>query len=133
MIFTTYYNSKEYKQAINQKKHIVQISVSAPRANKIEIKEHIKDLAPSRELFSLLEKIKLSDYLEKYRQQLENNKFIVTRLLHYLNKKDAVLCCWCEELNNCHRKIIHDFVKKYIPEIKIAELEDDKKKQQTLF
>lgn len=115
MIFTTYYDSDKCDEAIDTGKFIVSISRSEPKW--LEVDAKFWDLAPAYSLFHN-RKLSNEEWEREYYKQLDSKKSQVLDILRYLDKKDAILCCWCEDYDTCHRSFLTKWAKKYNIEIK---------------
>ncbi len=79
--------------------------------------KHIPQLSPSQNLLYCYKKgeISFSQFKEKFKYEIENRydmKMAVEKLVKELNQdKDICLICYEENSNECHRKIIADFIK----------------------
>lgn len=79
--------------------------------------KHMPQLSPSQNLLYSYKKgkISFSQFKEKFRYEIENRydmKKAIEKLVEDLNHgKNICLICYEENSNECHRKIIADFVK----------------------
>ena len=117
MLYTSFYDSEKLDKAIDDGRYVVSISRSEPRW--LEVDQKVWELAPTKELFR---NTKLSDALweKEYHRQLDSKKEIILQILKDLDKKDAILCCWCEDYESCHRRFLSNWAKKH--KIKVEEL-----------
>ena len=117
MIYTSYYDSEKLDKAIDDGRIVVSISRSEPKW--LEVDAKFWQLAPSYDLFNDSKKgISDEELEERYFKQLEEKREYVLEILRFLDKQDAILCCWCEDYSYCHRSYLAKWAKKYNFDIK---------------
>ena len=117
MIYTSFYDSEKLDKAIDDGRYVVSISRSEPRW--LEVDQKIWELAPTKELFKN-NKISNEEWEKEYHKQLDTKRETIIQILKDLDKKDAILCCWCDDYTNCHRHFLSNWAKKH--KIKVQEL-----------
>lgn len=117
MIFTSYYDSEKIDKAIDEGRFIVSISRSEPKW--IEVDAKFWALAPNYDLFQKSKKGMTDEsFKNEYWEQLDKNKDYVLEILRFLDKRNAIMCCWCEDYEYCHRHCLSEWAKKYNFDIK---------------
>ena len=112
MLFTSFYDSEKLDKAIDNGEYVVSISRSEPKW--LEFDEKVWELAPGRELFLNSKKgMSDEDFEREYFKQLDVQKDKILQILARLEKKNAILCCWCEDYSYCHRFFLTKWAKKH--------------------